>query len=115
MQACVSSSCAISSRLQLTCRVQHYNVTVTVWCVSLVLKGPEADWQKLAPEMPVVQLEGGLRVCGVERSHPPELVASGAVWTSVSGPVILSSAAHYVTLTHPEVRKTMYVRREKAH
>lgn len=113
MQACVSSSGAIPSRLQLTCRVQH-SCDCDIWCVSLVLKGLEADWQKLAPDRPVVHLEGGLRVCGVERSHPQELVASGAVWTSVSGPVFPSSVAHYVTLTHPEVRKTMYVRREKA-
>lgn len=67
--------------------------------------GQGADSQRPAPGRPVVQEEGGLRVCGAERSHPPALVASGAVWTNVSEPVILSSVAHYVTLTHPEVRK----------
>lgn len=35
-------------------------------CVSLVLKGPEANWQRPAPERPVVQVEEGQRVCVVE-------------------------------------------------
>ena len=64
-----------------------------------------ADSPRPAPGRPAVQEGEGLRACGAERSHPPALVASGAVWTSVSEPAILSSAAHYVTLTHPEVRR----------
>ncbi len=86
-----------------------------LWRVSLVLKGQGADSQRPAPGRPVVREGGGLRVCGAERSHPPALVASGAVWTSVSEPAILSSVAHYVTLTHPEVRKKKCTWEERRH
>lgn len=61
--------------------------------------------QRPAPKRPVVQEGGGPKVCGAGRSRPRAPVASGAVWTSVSEPAILSSVAHYVTLTHPDVRK----------
>lgn len=71
----------------------------------MVLKGRGADSQTPAPERPAVQEGGGLRVCGAERSRPRALVASGAVWTSVSEPAALSSAARCVTLRHPEVRR----------
>lgn len=78
---------------------------IAPWCVNLVLKGLAAGSQRPAPERPAVREEEGRRVCAAERSHPPALAASGAAWTSVSEPVTLSSEAHYVTLTHPEVRK----------
>lgn len=84
-----------------------------LWYVNLVLKGQGADSQTPAPERPVVQEGEGRRVYGAERSHPRAPVASGAVWTSVSERAFLSSVVHYVTLTHPEVRRKK--KGEKAH
>lgn len=71
----------------------------------MVLKGLVANLQTLAREKPVVREGEGQRVYGVGRSHPPALVASGAVWLGVSVPAILFSGAHCATLTHPEEGK----------
>lgn len=68
----------------------------------MVSKGLGANLQTLAREKPVVQEEEGQRVYGVGHSHPPALVASGAVSLSVFVPAILSSGAHCATLTHPK-------------
>lgn len=78
---------------------------LTALCVSLVLKGQGADWLRPAPGRPAVQEEEDLRVCDAERSHPPALVASGVIWINVSEQAILSSVAHYATLTRPGERK----------
>lgn len=78
-----------------------------LWCVNLALKELGADLLRPAPERRGVLEEGGLRVYGAGRSHPPALAASGAVWSSVSEPVALSSVAHCAVLTHPEMRKRM--------
>ena len=86
-----------------------------LWWVSLALMGQGADLQMPAPERLAVQGLAGLRVCDADHSHPRALVASDAASPNASEPAILSAEAHYATLTHPEVRKNVYLRKEKAH
>lgn len=71
----------------------------------MVSKALGANLQTLAREKPVVQEGEGQRVCGVGRSHPPALVASGAVSSSVFVPAVLSSGARCATLTRPKEGK----------
>lgn len=66
--------------LQLTC-TSDYNSTSSSQeaDANLALKGLGANLQMPAREKPVVPEEEGQRVYGAGRSHPPALVASGAV------------------------------------
>lgn len=79
MQPCVSSPSA-SLWLQLTC-TSDFNITFVQQeaDANLVSKGLGANLQTLALEKPMVQEGEGQKVYGVGRSHPPALVASGAV------------------------------------
>lgn len=66
--------------LQLTCTSDYNIMSVSQEAdANLVLKGLVANLQTLAQEKPVVREGEGQRVYGVGRSHPPALVASGAV------------------------------------